>query len=194
MRGDLKAVLDRLPFRDELYVAGTVFDTIRPPLDEYLPMVAGLDAVTGYGFYSKPLMLEYPPDPVTGRVPLTDDLIARYRHASLLWQEFLAAKAPGVELILPLELAFDDTNVPGRENPTYEASPEQALKLFAEMRQMIDHFWVHCGNIVPVITVVSYSEHFEGTAMEPNNRYGDQWLEMVSRSFAFSALPPSFCR
>jgi hypothetical protein len=195
MRGDLKAVLDQLPFRDRLYVVGTVYDSLRLPTEELMPMLRGMDAVTGYGFYSKPLMLEYQPDPVTGRVPLTDELIARYRHTSLCWQEFLAARLPDLELILPLEFAFDDTNViPRRGNPTYEATPEQALKLIAEIRQMIGHFRVTCGAVAPVITYVSYNEHFEGTSLEPNDRYGDRWLQMVSQSFAFGTLLPSLCQ
>lgn len=194
MRGDLKTVLDQLPFRDRLYVVGTVYDSLRPPTEEMMPMLRGLDAVTGYGFYSKPLMLEYQPDPVTGRVPLSDDLIQRYRHSVHQWHEFLAARLPGVEIILPLELAFDDTNViPRRGNPTYEATPEQALKLIVDMRQMIDHFWVTCGRVAPVITFVSYNEHFEGTSLEPNDRYGDLWLRMVSESFPFSVLPRTSC-
>jgi hypothetical protein len=194
MRGDLKTVLDGLPFRDRLYVVGTVYDSLRSPSEELLPMLRGLDAVTGYGFYSKPLMSEYPPDPMTGRVPLTDDLIVRYRHATHLWHEFLTTRLPGVEIILPLELAFDDTNViPRRNNPTYEATPEQAIKLIADMRQMIDHFWVHCGNVAPIITYVSYNEHFEGTSLEPSDRYGDLWLRLVTEHLMRSPLPSSTC-
>lgn len=186
MRGDLKSVLDALPFREKLYVVGTEFDALKLPSDVRMPILAGLDAVTGYGFYGTKLMPEY-----DGK--LTDELIARYRFAALSWQEYLAAKLPGTELILPLQLAFDDRNVPGRDNPVYEATPEQAAKLFGEMRQMIGHFKVHCGNVPPVITVASYSEHFEGTALEPNNKFGSLWLEMLAKHMTQVKLPSSQC-
>ena len=56
-----------MPFRDRLLIVGTSFDGLRLPDDAMLPMLAGMDAVTGYGFYSRPLMTEYggilDPDP-----------------------------------------------------------------------------------------------------------------------------------
>jgi hypothetical protein len=186
MRGDLKAVLDELPFRDALYVVGTEFDGLRLPSDVRAPMISGVDAITGYGFYNRPLMAR------TGGV-LSDELIAEYRFASLSWQEYLAAHHPGVELILPLQFSFDDRNVPGRVNPVYEASPEQAQKLIAEMRQIIGHFHVTCGNVPAMITLASYNEHFEGSAIEPNDRYGDSWLVMVARGISLARLPASAC-
>lgn len=186
MRGDLAAVLRGLPFRDRILVVGTSFDGLRLPDDTMLPMLSGMDAVTGYGFYSRPLMTEH------GGV-LSDALIARYRHAALTWQEFLKARLPGVELFLPLEFAYDDRNVPGRDNPVYEAAPEQAAKLMAEVRQIIGHFHATCGNVPALVTMKSYNEHFEGTALEPNDRFGDRWLRFVADELTFRQLPQSSC-
>lgn len=186
MRGDLASVLRPLPFRDRLYVVGTEFDALRMPTEARAPLVGGLDAVTGYGFYGKPLMEEY------GR-ELSDALIAKYRLAALSWRSYLAARHPGVDLILPLEFAFDDHGVPGRGNPVYEASPEQAAKLLAEMRQLIDYYHTYCGNLVPAITVASYNEHFEGTALEPNTRFGRLWLDAVTDWIARPPLPQPRC-
>ena len=194
MRGDLKAVLDAVPFRERLYIVTTEFDGLRPPDDSRLGMLAGADAVTGYGFYSKPLMSDYPVDPSTGVVPLSDELIERYRMASVRWRDFLAERLPGCELILPLEFAFDDTKLPWRDNPIYEATPEQGLKLATTVRHLVQDSLTTCGTIAPVVTLPSYNEHHEGTALEPNDRFGLQWLELVEKAFARGPLAPATCR
>jgi hypothetical protein len=182
-RGDLTAVLSGCAVRDRLFIAGTAFDGLRLPSDERLPVVAGLDAVTAYNIYKEEIAAEH------GGV-FTTELVARYRHSALVWQEWLAANLPRTKLILPLTLAYDDRLVPGRNNPTFAATEQTARAVMGEMHQIMSHFTRLGGNVMPWVTMPSYNEHFEGSSLEPNAPWGDLWIRLVHECLTARALPP----
>jgi hypothetical protein len=135
-------------------------------------VVAPLDAVSSYGLY----------DPRF--VPPSGELDAGYteRVDRVLrgWAERLAAVAPGVGLIPPLQFAYDDRYVrPERRDPALVSDGTEAIAVAQVVRALVDDAGVgdpRYRNVLPVVFLVSWNEHLEGSAIEWTDEHGYTYL------------------
>jgi hypothetical protein len=177
IRGPFAEVVARAQREVPFSVIGsdvTIPPYLRPGLEAN---VRAMDAVSHYGIYSPPMALAH-----GGHVD--ESYTGQYAWSIQEWSSWLAQHAPDTRLILPLQFSFDDHLVPGRANPSLTSTPEEARRLASTARGLIQESLSSCGNLAPLVLVVSYNEHFEGSAIEPNDRYGDDFLEILRQTFA----------
>jgi hypothetical protein len=193
-RFDLAAA--RIPHRDNVFLIGSDFGNA-PPSPGDTSVVAGLDAISSYGFYN--------PELAQQRSKIEDDrsshfygrlvghIDAGYReeyekHASR-WSLWASRYAPKVKIILPLMFSFDN----GIVFPLTSTPAE--MEAFATLVQQMILKSVACGrNIRTEIIHVSHSEHYEGTAIEPSVEYGTGPLDTIRRTFKEPVVvPPVDC-
>jgi len=169
----------RAPF----YLVGSEFvldldeDGRTPRVRADLPRaLSPLDAVSAYGLYDARYV------PKTGR--LERDYAARVASALRGWAELLSETAPGVRLIPPLQFAFDDRYVrPEAANPLLVASGTEALAVASEARLLLDDAAAgdpRYASVLPLVFVVSWNEHLEGSAIE--------WTDEHSYTYLLAAL------
>jgi hypothetical protein len=187
-RGPFEEVAARARREVPFYLIGSDFNvpaSFRPGLES---VVRGLDAVSAYGIYS-------PPQATRHGGQVTDEYIEEYDVAAGDWSRWLSTNAPGTSLILPLQFAFDDhLVVPPRNHPSITSTASAAVKLAKTAEWQIARSQLACGNIQPFVLFVSYNEHFEGTAAEPSDRYGTDWLDVLRTTFVVPVLRPAECR
>jgi hypothetical protein len=135
----------------------------RPVVRSDLAEVAApLDAISSYGIYDPRFV------PASGR--LDDTYAGRYEQALRGWAEILLTAAPHARLIPPLQFAFDDHYArPAARHPPLASSGEEAIAVARVARRLVDD--ARSGdpryrNVLPVVFVVSWNEHIEGSAIE----------------------------
>jgi hypothetical protein len=132
---------------------------VRPDLAE---VAAPLDAVSSYGIYD--------PRFVSASGQLDAAYARRYDQALRGWAETLLTAAPHARLIPPLQFAFDDHYArPEARHPSLGSTGQQAIAVARVARQLVDD--ARSGdpryrNVLPVVFVVSWNEHIEGSAIE----------------------------
>ncbi len=177
-RGPFDVVAARARQEAPVYLIGSDYNTygyFRPGLEQ---VARALDAESSYSIYS-PLYVERNGAEV-GLAHAT-----AYQESVGLWSDWLAQNAPGVKLLLPLSFAFDDTRVfPPREHPPLRCTDAGAELLATTARRLIEISQLECGNISHHLLFVSYNEHYEGTALEPNNVHGNDFLAILTRTLA----------
>jgi hypothetical protein len=158
-------------------------DGVTPRIRADLADVAApLDAVSTYGLY----------DPRF--VPPSGELDAGYAErvdrALRGWAERLATVAPDVGLIPPLQFAYDDRYVrPNRRNPTLVSDGTEAIAVAQVVRALIDDASVadpRYRNVLPVVFLVSWNEHFEGSAIEWTDEHGYTYVLATTGTFRAS--------
>jgi hypothetical protein len=187
-RGPFDEVVARVRREVPVYIIGSDFNMpadFRPGLES---VARGLDAVSAYGIYTPALATRH-------QAQITEADVEEYAGSAREWSRWLAEHAAGTALILPLQFAFDDHLVmPPRDHPPLSSTPAIVARLAETAQGLIAGSQAGCGNILPFVLFVSYNEHFEGTAAEANDRYGDSWLETLRRTFAAPVLRPTECR
>jgi hypothetical protein len=133
--------------------------TVRSDLAE---VAAPLDAVSSYGIYDP----RFVPD--SGQLDAA--YAGRYEQALRGWAEILLTAAPHARFIPPLQFAFDDHYArPGARHPTLSSSGEQAIAVARVARRLVDDARsgdTRYRNVLPLVFVVSWNEHIEGSAIE----------------------------
>ena len=148
-------------------------DTRTPRVREDLAAVLEpLDAVSSYGTYDPRYV------PKSGR--LDGDYTTRVDAALRGWAELLSATAPGKRLIPPLQFAFDDRYVrPGSGNPPLDATGAEALDAATRVRAILAAAAAgdpHLASVLPLVFLVSWNEHLEGSAIERTDEHGYTYL------------------
>jgi hypothetical protein len=148
-------------------------DGVTPRVREDLAAVlAPLDAVSSYGTYDPRYV------PKSGRLDV--DYATRVGAALRGWAELLSARAPGRRLIPPLQFAFDDRYIrPGSGNPPLDASGAEALDAAMRVRSLVDGAAAgdpHLASVLPLVFLVSWNEHLEGSAIEWTDEHGYTYL------------------
>ncbi len=167
------------------YLVGSEFVLdLRPdgrPLvrDDLAKALSPLDAVSGYGIY----------DP--RHVPLSGHLdsgyLARYEQALRGWAELVTTTAPGIGFVPPLQFAFDDRYIrPDARNPPLLSSVEEAIAAARVARGLLDD--ARAGDaryrsVRPVVFLVSWNEHLEGSAVEWTDEHGYGYVTVADRVF-----------
>jgi len=171
-RGDIAAIFDALrdASADGLYI---IADLIRfgPPLDTDDPLIEAADAVTSYSMYS-------PLDDINDR------FVERATDVYDYWTEPLAqADTEFMPVVLP---GYDDSELThvDRDNPPLEASPE----LFREFCREAQPYVTDGANS---IFITSFNEWYENTQIEPSERYGTAYLDIVREEFGSVQQEPS---
>jgi hypothetical protein len=142
-------------------------------------VLSPLDAVSGYGIY----------DP--RYVPLSAHLdagyLARYEQALRGWAELVTQVAPGVGFIPPLQFSFDDRYVrPSARHPPLLSSVEEAIAAARVTRRLLDDAKAgeaRYQSVRPVVFLVSWNEHLEGSAIEWTDEHGFAYVMVADRAF-----------
>jgi hypothetical protein len=186
-RGPFDEVVARARREVPFYLIGSDFNIptcFRPGLES---IVDATDALSAYGVYAPSLAARY-----GGKI--TESYISDYATSAKEWSLWLREHTRGTSLILPLQFAFDDRLVePPRNHPPMTCTPEVASRLAQTAHTLIAGSQLECGNLLPYVLFVSYNEHFEGTAAEPSDRYGEDWLNILRTTFATPVLRPTEC-
>jgi hypothetical protein len=159
-----------------LYLVSTDLLTrpfIRPDAAD---IIGGFAAVSAYGIYL--------PE-VAGELggTLNDAWLARWQTMADAWDHWLAANEPQVRLSLPLEFAFNDSEVRPGAHPQWVTDPAVAHELCLRASVTMNDPTAHGGRYLPWATLASYNEHFEGSAVEPSDRYSTSLLDMLRAVF-----------
>jgi len=156
-------------------------DDGRTPLvrGDLAQVVAPLDAVSGYGIYDARFV------PPSGQFDAS--YASRYERALRGWAELLVDLAPHAKFIPPLELAFDDRYYrPEARHPPLASDPEEAIAAARIPRSLIDDARTgdaRYRNVLPLVFVVSWNEHVEGTAIEWTVEHGYEYLLAALTAF-----------
>lgn len=140
---------------------------------------APLDAVSGYGIYERAFV------PPSGRLDAA--YTARYAAAIRSWAEILLGVAPHAKFIPPLQFAYDDHYYrPEARNPSLVSDTQESLEVARATRALLDD--ARAGdpryrNVLPIVLVVSWNEHIEGTAIEWTVEHGSRYLQTVASTF-----------
>ncbi len=147
--------------------------------DDLAEVLAPLDAVSGYGIYD--------PRYVPGSGHLDAGYAARYEQALRGWAELVTSVAPGVRFIPPLQFAFDDRYYrPDARNPPLWSSIEEAIAVAAVTRRLLDDARggdARYRSVLPVVFLVSWNEHLEGSAVEWTDEHGYGYVMTADRVF-----------
>jgi hypothetical protein len=149
-------------------------------------VVAPLDAVSSYGLYD--------PRFVSPSGELDAGYTERVDRALRGWAERLAAVAPDVGLIPPLQFAYDDRYVrPERRDPPLVSDGTQAIAVAQVVRTLVDDAVVgdpRYRNVLPVVFLVSWNEHLEGSAIEWTDEHGYTYVLAALGAFRASVREP----
>ncbi len=154
--------------RDKAYLIGSEFSPY-PPMDrnlERLSIYRGLDAISAYGiqydaFHKGRLDARY---------------VGQLVSTAVLWAEWLDRHVPGTVVIPPIA---------GR-NPNgyvFVSSEAEARYAAGAYRELVEEAYLGCRkSILPMVLIVSYNEHYEGTSLEA-------WFrnQAIPRPFEFDA-------
>jgi hypothetical protein len=140
---------------------------------------APLDAVSGYGIYDPRFV------PVSGR--LDASYTSRYQRAIRGWSELLGQLAPHVSFIPPLQFAYDDRYArPEARHPPLVSDMDEALAVARATRSLLDDARggdPRYRNVLPVVFLVSWNEHVEGSAIEWTVEHGYRYLQATTATF-----------
>lgn len=170
-----------------IFIIGSDFN-----IDAYIreglgDVVRGVDALSAYGVYH-PLRAPMHGGHIDG------EYVRLYTTSYRTFTEWLMVNAPGVTFIPPLMFAFDDRNVPGRNNPPLaETTVDEAYAFARTIRAILEESRTTCAPVWPGILVVSWNEHYEGTGIEATKEYQDWWLRIIRETFS-EPLPGSSCQ
>lgn len=166
--GDIEAAYQRMrdAAPDGLYI---ISDLIRhgPPLDRHMDVLTASDAVTSYTMYTPDESRHA--DFVDNVTDIYDDwMVPISEHDT----EFIPVALPG----------YDDTELKhvDRDNPPLEASPE----LLRDLCQGARPYATDGANS---IFITSFNEWYENTQIEPSERFGTDYLEVVRDEFGASS-------
>jgi len=171
-RGSFERLRAAVRERSPLFIIGSDFNIdshFRPGLQD---VVRGLDAVSAYGIYHPDLTIQ-----TGGRI--SQAYLDRYATSYSAWVRWLGEHAPGVRLIAPLQFAFKDN----RGNPALTSTYSQALRLSEIVRLLVQRSQSCREPVLPLILMVSYNEHFEGSSVEPTLQYQYDWFDVLARVF-----------
>jgi hypothetical protein len=147
--------------------------------DDLAEVLLPLDAVSGYGIYDPRYV------PPSGRLDAT--YTARYDQALRGWAELVTSLAPGVRFLPPLQFAFDDRYVrPEAGNPPLQSSVEQAIAAARATRRLLDDAQggdARYRSVLPVVFLVSWNEHLEGSAVEWTDEHGYGYVMAAASAF-----------
>jgi len=183
--GDWAAAVAAARRQAAVYLVGSEFGLeltqdgrprVRADLAERL---APLDAVSGYGIYDPRYV------PASGRLDAA--YASRYESASRGWAEVVASVAPHARFIPTLQFAFDDRYVrPEARNPPLVSSVAEALAVSRAARGLIDDALggdPRYRSVLPLVFLVSWNEHLEGSAIEWTDEHGYGYLLAAARAF-----------
>lgn len=166
--GDIEAAYQRMrdAAPDGLYI---ISDLIRhgPPLDRHMDVLTASDAVTPYTMYTPDESRHE--DFANNVTDVYDDWMEPIsKHDT----EFIPVVMPG----------YDDTELKhvSRDNPPLEASPE----LLRDLCQGAKPYATDGANS---IFITSFNEWYEDTQVEPSERFGTDYLEVVQDEFGTSS-------
>jgi hypothetical protein len=172
-RGAFKAVGQSVMTEFPLYLVSTDL-LMRPYIrEDAADVIGGFAAVSAYGIY----LPELP-----GELGATLDTrwLDRMRAMTDAWDRWLAVNEPQVRLALPLEFAFDDHLAPGSKNPVWTTDYGIAREMTLWAGGVIDDSHRRAGRYLPWATAASWNEHFEGSAIEPTDRHGARFLDLIT--------------
>lgn len=164
-----RALMEELP----LYLVSTDLLTrpfVRPDAED---VIGGFAAVSAYGIYLPEIARE-----LGGT--LDARWLDRWQAMADLWDRWLAVNEPQVRIALPLQFAFDDHVLRGNTNPVWETDFARAEELVGRARDIISDSIRKVGRYLPWVTLASWSEHLEGSAVEPTDRYGSRLMEILA--------------
>ena len=147
--------------------------------DDLAEALVPLDAVSGYGIYEPRFV------PPSGRLDAA--YASRYEQALRGWAELVGALAPRVRFVPPLQFAFDDRYVrPEARNPPLASSVEEAIAAARVARRLLDEAAggdARFRSVLPLVFLVSWNEHLEGSAVEWTDEHGYGYLLAADRVF-----------
>jgi hypothetical protein len=142
-------------------------------------VVAPLDAVSGYGIYDPRFV------PPSGH--LDASYASRYERALRGWAELLSGVAPHAKFIPPLQFAFDDRYYrPEARNPPLVSEATEAFAAARIPRSLIDDASAgdaRYRNVLPLVFLVSWNEHVEGSAIEWTVEHGYEYVLAAVNAF-----------
>jgi len=142
-------------------------------------VLAPLDAVSGYGIYDPRFV------PASGRFDA--DYLSRYEGSLRGWAELVTSLAPHARFVPPLQFAFDDRFVrPEARHPALSCRVEEAVAAAGVARRLLDDARAGDGryrSVLPLVFLVSWNEHLEGSAVEWTDEHGYGYLMAASRAF-----------
>jgi len=150
-------------------------------------IIGGLDAVSAYGIYDTGLAqqtarmeTDRTVQEFYGRmVGHVDSVyVDQWEKAVGLWSLWMSRWTPRVDLIAPMQFAFDN----GRNFPLTSTSAE-ANAFAHRARTVIDNAEAYHRNIRRLVLFVSYNEHYEGSSLEPTIEYLSSFLDIVRQTF-----------
>lgn len=180
-RGDFRslglAVMQEMP----LYLVST--DLLMRPFirEDAADVIGGFAAVSAYGVY-------LPEIPSELGTTLNSKWMDRWQKMADRWDQWLAVNEPQVRIALPLEFAFDDHLVQPGKNPVWTTDYDIAREMTSRARCIIDDSSYRAGRYLPWVTMASWNEHLEGTAVEPTDVHGNRFLDIITE-FSSWATP-----
>jgi len=175
-RGQFAPLGKELMAEMPLYLVSTDLLTrpfVRPDASD---VIGGFAAVSAYGVYLPEIARE-----LGGTLDL--QWLNRWQAMADIWDRWLAANEPQVRIALPLEFAFDDHLVRGDENPIWTTDYAAAADMVRRARDIMDDSTRRAGRYLRWGTAASWNEHFEGSAIEPTDRHGTRFLDIIRAGF-----------
>lgn len=170
-RGPFDQVVARARTKSAFYLIGSEFSVPFSERPDMLASIRGMDAITSYGFY----------DPARYGADIPPDFLKDYSVAFTKWSLYLGEHAPNVRIIAPMGFAYDETRIPGRRGIHFGSSFQMA-RAYAEMVRSLAAN--PCGGrALPYAYITSYTEHAEGTAIEPTHEFGSGYLDIIRETF-----------
>jgi hypothetical protein len=180
--GAFDRVIAQARERSSFYLIGSDFMSPFAVRKGAETVIRGMDAITAYGFYDQK---RYGAD-------MPEQFLTDFASSVSTWQGWLSQNAPGVHILLPMQFAYDDTRIPGRKAEHFGSSFEMARRYAEKVRGLALNPCV--SRILPYVYVTSYTEHAEGSAIEPTREFGSGYLDIVRETFLSVAVDPSRAR
>ncbi|UCC39238.1 MAG: hypothetical protein JSV96_15765 [Candidatus Aminicenantes bacterium] len=160
--------------RERVYLIGSepIFFPPRDGDKQRIQKLRWYDAITSYGIGRTYVAKEYG--------SLTVDCISEYFRAVIKWNQILKKYTSGVELIMPIQFAYQDNRGDFDEKGnrrTFSSTVDQADR-FANTVRVLTNLTGHRR-----IHLTSYNEHYEGHGSEPSFQYNDLWLRLIKKYF-----------
>lgn len=178
--GPFEQVAERARQHASFFLVGGEFGTpwgSMPP--EHITVLRAMDAITSYGFY----------DPRHYGLDMDTRFVDDYRKSIGDCTDWLSRNSPKTKLIPPMNFAYDETLLPDRNGIVFRSSYEIAREYAQTVRSVLAD---RCRRgLVRVGYLTSYTEHYEGTAVEPSDKYQDNYLRIIRETFSVPAAPGS---
>lgn len=167
------AVMREMP----LYLVSTDLLTRAYVRPDAADVVGGFAAVSAYGVYLPEVAREL-------GTTLNEAWLNRVQAMADIWDQWLAVNAPQVKIALPLQFMFDDHIVRPGVNPVWTTDMAVAQQELDRVNAIMTDSHRRAGRYLDWAVLPSWNEHFEGTAIEPTDRYGTRFLDLLKRTFA----------